>query len=110
MNPDPDQMEAALRLIGGSCERFTRGRCSDEPNLSPYAQYGADRWCDACIACAGLDGTLPPPPTTGEGPDDVRNTSAFKQGRFEGYVAGYNAGRDDALAGVTAANNPEEFR
>ncbi len=57
--PDPAQMEAALRLIGGDCERLTRGRCPDEPNWSPYAAYTADRWCDPCIARAGLAGTLP---------------------------------------------------
>jgi hypothetical protein len=59
MNPDPAQMEAALRLIGGDCERFTQGLCSDEPKYSPYCEYTADRWCDPCIARAGLAGTLP---------------------------------------------------
>ncbi len=59
MNPDPAQMEAALRLIGGDCERLTRGLCPDEPNWSPYCEYTADRWCDPCIARAGLAGTLP---------------------------------------------------
>ncbi len=49
----------ALRLIGDDCEKFTSGLCLDEPNLSPYATYTAGRWCDPCIARAGLAGTLP---------------------------------------------------
>ncbi len=100
MNPNPDQMAAALRLIGGDCERFTRGLCSDEPHLSPYAQYGAARWCDPCIARAGLAGTLPDP-------DELKGTSAYKAGYFQGHVDGYNKGRDDALAGITATGGPK---
>ena len=60
--PDPAQMEAALRLIGGDCAIYTRGLCSDGPPRSPYAKYGAERWCDPCIARAGLAGMLPPNP------------------------------------------------
>lgn len=60
-NPNPESMEAALRLIGTDCATYTRGTCSDEPNRSPYAKYGADQWCDPCIARAGLAGTLPDP-------------------------------------------------
>lgn len=57
-----DQMETALRLIGGDCKRSTRGLCPDDPNLGPYAVVGAYRWCDPCIARAGLAGTLPARP------------------------------------------------
>ncbi len=57
----PDQMEAALRLIAGAgCENYTGGfDCMGNPDRSPYAEYTAGRWCDACIARAGLAGTLP---------------------------------------------------
>jgi hypothetical protein len=46
----------ALRLIAGDrCERLTRGRCSDAS--SGYvrgARYGADAWCDGCVAADAL--------------------------------------------------------
>ncbi len=62
MAMNPAQMEAALRLIGGDCENFTQGLCSDEgQGRSPYATYTAGRWCDPCIARAGLAATLPDP-------------------------------------------------
>jgi hypothetical protein len=35
--------------------------CWDDPSHSPYALYGAHRWCNACIAYAALHGTLPRP-------------------------------------------------
>jgi hypothetical protein len=85
----PDTMERiALRLIGrttgdyyqhngvgqppthgleGVCERTTLPLphgCWDHGGLSPYYLYGDDRWCDACIAYAALNGTLPKPEVT----------------------------------------------
>lgn len=48
------------------CERTTLPLphgCWDD-NRSPYALYGDDRWCDACIAYAALSGTLPRPEAT----------------------------------------------
>lgn len=59
-----DQKTKALQLIAeGGCERVTRsGWCGDGvEDWSPYAEYLDDRWCNSCIAQAGLDGTLPMP-------------------------------------------------
>lgn len=53
-------LRAALQLIGTECANYTSGQC--EAPRSPYARYGAERWCDQCIARAGLAGTLPPDP------------------------------------------------
>jgi hypothetical protein len=55
------QLEAALRLIekfrdGRWCERFTGGSCISDPGLTANAPYGADQWCDACVAHAALNG------------------------------------------------------
>ena len=80
-----DMLRVALRLIGRvhhdafrmngvgrsplsgwtACERSTLplpNGCWDD-DRSPYsmAVYSADRWCDACIACAALAGRLPKP-------------------------------------------------
>ncbi len=45
---------AALTLIAGEqCSTFTSGDCAGD-GRTPDAEYGADRWCDACIARAGL--------------------------------------------------------
>jgi hypothetical protein len=50
----------ALRLIATGCATYTdTWTCRTDPARSPYAKYTADRWCDPCIAQAGLDGTLP---------------------------------------------------
>lgn len=59
-----NQMEEALRLIAkDGCERVTSGWCGDGvEDWSPYAQYGDDKWCQACIARSGLDGSLPQRP------------------------------------------------
>lgn len=38
--------------------------CWTYGDRSPYATYGAERWCDACIAYAALNGTLPKPEMT----------------------------------------------
>jgi len=48
--------DEALRLIAGDrCETFTRGRCSDPlSGRTRGAQYGAYRWCDACVAADAL--------------------------------------------------------
>lgn len=35
--------------------------CWTYGDRSPYARYGAERWCDGCIAYAALNGTLPKP-------------------------------------------------
>lgn len=51
----------ALRLIAGEhCETFTGTRsCIQDPARSAFAKYGAEKWCDACIAWAALhDETL----------------------------------------------------
>jgi hypothetical protein len=46
----------ALQLIAGDgCERLSRGACGDDAQYEPDAPYGADRWCDACIAQAGVN-------------------------------------------------------
>jgi hypothetical protein len=46
----------ALQLLaGGGCERLTAGACGDGPQYEADAPYGADRWCDACIAQAGVN-------------------------------------------------------
>lgn len=59
-----DQLErfrAALKLLEGYrdgrwCERFTQGSCIADPGLTVNAPYGADTWCDACVAHAALNG------------------------------------------------------
>jgi len=75
-----DSMERrALALIGpvtngyfdpgspnlpGVCERSSQPLphgCWDHGNRSPYSMYGDERWCNACIAYAALNGTLPRP-------------------------------------------------
>lgn len=77
------QERIALRLIGrvndsyyeyrnrrpvygldGVCERVTSPLphgCWDHGSRSPYAKFGDERWCNACIAYAALNGTLPRP-------------------------------------------------
>lgn len=52
------------------CERDTLGLprgCWDDKNRSPYARWHADRWCDACICYAAMNGTLPRPTIQIEG-------------------------------------------
>lgn len=54
-------MAEALRFIekfrdGRWCERLTQGSCISDPGLTVNAPYGADQWCDACIAHAALNG------------------------------------------------------
>lgn len=54
---EKERMRAALKLIAEpSCERLTTGpgSCWNEPAWSPEAQYGSDKWCDACIALSAL--------------------------------------------------------
>ena len=50
----------ALTLIaqGGRCETSTRSEtsCINNPARSVHYKYGADRWCDPCIAHAALNG------------------------------------------------------
>ena len=49
------------------CERITTplpAGCWQYGDRSPYALYGDQRWCDACIAYAALNGTLPRPVMT----------------------------------------------
>jgi hypothetical protein len=52
------------------CERITSplpAGCWQYGDRSPYALYGDQRWCDACIAYAALNGTLPSPALMIEG-------------------------------------------
>lgn len=52
------------------CEHSTRPLpygCWADGGRSPYALYGAERWCDACIAYAALNGSLPRPTVLIEG-------------------------------------------
>lgn len=54
-------MRRALSLIeSDGCERTTnRGTyCWTRRDWSPTARYTADKWCDSCIAAAGLRGEL----------------------------------------------------
>lgn len=47
----------ALRLIAGiRCTNYTAGSCRDSGSgRTKGAYYGADKWCDACIATDGLE-------------------------------------------------------
>ncbi|MGH7743259.1 MAG: hypothetical protein ACREQ5_00355 [Candidatus Dormibacteria bacterium] len=48
-------MYAALKLIDRTgCTNFTSGRCWDD-GRTRGAQYGADAWCDACVAADALE-------------------------------------------------------
>lgn len=66
-------MRFALELIGTDCRNYTGAtRCTDDNAIvqtgdvyavertygrrSPYAKYGAERWCDGCIARTALEG------------------------------------------------------
>ena len=52
------QLSDALRHIadGEQCDNFTRSRCRDpHSGRTRDAKYGADRWCDVCIALDALD-------------------------------------------------------
>lgn len=50
----PEAMRAALMHVGGmGCETYTKGSCVDSGRTKD-AQYGADRWCDACVANTAL--------------------------------------------------------
>lgn len=52
MNPLVD----ALRLIAeGGCTNYKGGGDCPASGRTPIARYSADRWCNACIARAGLD-------------------------------------------------------
>jgi hypothetical protein len=52
-----DPCRFALQLIGTSCETYTGWiTCISAQTRSPYARYGADRWCDRCIARTALEG------------------------------------------------------
>ena len=57
--PGQYRWRLALNWIGTQCETTTVGRCWDYGNRTPDAEYGADRWCDGCLAAYGL----------GEGPE-----------------------------------------
>jgi hypothetical protein len=48
---------AALTLIDRhGCETFTSGRCLDENSgRTRGAEYGAERWCDPCVARDALN-------------------------------------------------------
>lgn len=51
-----ERFAEALRLIAGEhCTSFTGvSSCINVGNRSAFARYGADKWCDACIAWAAL--------------------------------------------------------
>ena len=50
-------LSAALQLIDRhGCTNYTTGRCWDARRIRG-AEYGADSWCDACVARAALDPT-----------------------------------------------------
>jgi hypothetical protein len=52
-----DGLRFALELIGTECTGFTSGwTCVDAGGRSPYAAYGAERWCDHCIARTAIKG------------------------------------------------------
>lgn len=51
------------RVCNRTTEILPHG-CWDRHDRSPYASYGDERWCDACIAYAALNGTLPRPEQT----------------------------------------------
>lgn len=55
-----DHLLDALAVIAApGCSRYTASsgcRCWDYGNLSAHAKYGADKWCDPCVALAGLQG------------------------------------------------------
>lgn len=54
-------MRRALSIIEfGGCERTTqRGTyCWTRADWSPECHYTVDKWCDSCIAAAGLRGAL----------------------------------------------------
>jgi len=54
LTKERNRMRSALKLIAGEkCSNFTSGDCKSA-GRTKNAQYGADRWCDACIARDGL--------------------------------------------------------
>lgn len=65
---ETERLRDALALIDSTgFSRSTSGRCWD--NYTRAAKYGADSWCDACVAAAALEGRS----ESGEawGPGDV---------------------------------------
>lgn len=67
-------VEAALLIEATGCTTFTSGRCSDpHSGRSRRSRYGADRWCDACIARDALDRASAPH----ESPVDVDAIAAW---------------------------------
>lgn len=54
--PSEAQMVSALELIDKhGCENSSKTRCHDDPGRSRDAIYGAESWCDACIARDALN-------------------------------------------------------
>lgn len=50
------RLRAALTLIGTDCANYWGGtNCVTNGGRTPDAQYGADRWCDQCIARDALE-------------------------------------------------------
>lgn len=65
-------MHKALTLIGTTCHNYVgEPTCVDGGGRSPYARYGAGRWCDGCIARVGLSGE-PFPARGTSGVDEIR--------------------------------------
>lgn len=90
----PDTLVAALELIDRlGCSKFTKGRCSDASSgLERGARYGADAWCDACIARDALDKAVAvSSPDTREAADRI---VADAIARHMGYGDADEAARD----------------
>lgn len=50
-----EKMEHAFRLIGTKCSNFTGVlTCVDDEGRAPDAKYGAELWCNECIAREAL--------------------------------------------------------
>lgn len=63
------QVRHLLELIAGEkCRKVTGGaRCWTDPGSTPNFPWGADRWCDACIAQVALDALNSSLPVTRSG-------------------------------------------
>lgn len=68
-----ERMAGALREIirhnahPGGCGSFTSGDCA-RAGKTYGAEFGADRWCDVCVARAGLAGYPEVPPAPEKAP------------------------------------------
>lgn len=57
-------LQTVMASAGGKfngCECFTgAATCRTDPSRSPDAEYGAERWCQSCMAAAALEGRPAP--------------------------------------------------